>query len=65
MVAWLLGSKIGCTTCGWYHGGMNMHGSNVSHPEDPTLGLKDTPLSKYPLIELLPRESSSYLTSNG
>jgi hypothetical protein len=44
---------------------MNMHGSNVSHPEDPTLGLKDTPLSKYPLIELLPRESSSYLTSNG
>ncbi len=61
----VVGFKIGCITCGWYHGGMNMHRSNASHPKDPTCGLKDGSLCKSPLNELLLGEFSNYPPSNG
>jgi hypothetical protein len=41
-----------CITCGWYHGGMNMHGLCVSHPKDPIGGLKGGSIGGSPLDEL-------------
>ncbi len=49
-------SKTSCTTCGWYHGGINIHKSGVGHPKDATCGLKGdfhgrSPLGQLPLGE--------------
>jgi hypothetical protein len=49
-------SKIRYTIGGWYHGGINMHESNVGHPKDPTSRLKGgfpggSPPSEFPLGE--------------
>jgi len=41
----IVGPSIGTTSC-WYHGGINMCGSNVGHPNDPTSGLNGGPPSE-------------------
>jgi hypothetical protein len=43
---------------------MNIRGSNVGHPKDPTNGLKGGPPCKSPMGELL-GESLSYPPSSG
>ncbi len=42
--------------CGGYHGGMNICGSNASHPNDPTRGLNVGPPSGFLLGEFAPCE---------
>ncbi len=60
---------IGSTTCytthGWYHDGMSIHGLGVSHPKDPTCGLKGGSLGKSPLGEFLLGESLGCLPFDG
>ncbi len=48
---------VGSTTIDGYHGGINMYGSNVGHPNDLTCGLNGGPLGGFPLTEL-PRNES-------
>jgi hypothetical protein len=50
----VVGSEIGYTIAGWYHGGINIRGLGVNHPKDATSGLKDGSLSGPPLSELPP-----------
>jgi hypothetical protein len=61
----VVSSDIGCTTGGWYHGGMNMHGSSVGHPKGPISGLKGGSLGGFPSNELLPNESPHCFPSDG
>jgi hypothetical protein len=61
----VIGSNIGCTTCGWYHGGINMHGSGVGNPKDPTSGLNGRPLGRSPPNELPLGEFPSCLPFDG
>jgi hypothetical protein len=58
-------SDTSCITCGWYHGGMNMHMSDLGHPKDPTCGLKGGFLGRSFLGELLLGESLGCPPSNG
>jgi hypothetical protein len=58
-------STIGCTTSGWYHGGMNMHRLGASHPKDPICGLKGGFPSKSPPNELPWGESPNCLPFGG
>jgi hypothetical protein len=53
------------TTCGWYHGGINMCKWGVDHPKDPTSGLKGGLLNKFPLGELPLNESLGCLPFGG
>jgi hypothetical protein len=48
-----------CTIGGWYHGGINMCGSNANHLYDPTCGLNGSPPSGSPPSELSLGEFSS------
>ncbi len=61
----IIGSCIGCTTCCWYHGGINMCGASVGHSNDPTSGLNSGLLGKSPLGEFSSCESPSCLSSSG
>lgn len=56
---------VGSITIDGYHGGINMHGSNVGHPNDLTCGLNGGPLGGFPLSELPPNESPNCPPSNG
>jgi hypothetical protein len=53
------------TTNGWYHGGINIHGSGVGHLNDPTSGLNGGPPSISLLSELPLGESQGCLPSDG
>jgi hypothetical protein len=65
MVAWWLVCETSYTIGGWYHGGINIHGLGVSHPKDPTGGLKGGSSDWSPLGELPPSESPSCPPSGG
>jgi hypothetical protein len=53
----VVGFETSYTTCGWYHGGINIRGSGAGHPKDPTGGLKGGFFGGSPLREL-PRGES-------
>jgi hypothetical protein len=55
----VVGSDISCAVGNGYHGGMNIRGLGVGHPNGMTCGLNDGPLSGFPLGEFPPCESSS------
>jgi hypothetical protein len=53
-----------CVVGAGYHGGMNMHGSSASDPNDQTCGLNGGLLGGSIMDELFPSESLSYPPSN-
>ncbi len=57
--------EIGCTTGGWYHGGINIHGLGANHPKDPIGGLKGGFLNGSPPCELPLGEFTGCLPSGG
>ncbi len=59
-------SGIGCATCCWYHGGINMCELGVGHSSnDPTSGLNSGLLGGSPLGEFSSCDSPSSLLSSG
>jgi hypothetical protein len=61
----VVGYEIGYTIGGWYHCGINMRGSGVSHLKNPINGFKGGSLGEFPPGELLLDESPGYPPSNG
>ncbi len=60
----VVGFGIGCVVGVGYHGGMNMHGSSASNPNDQACGLNGGLLGGSIMGELLPSESLSCPPSN-
>jgi hypothetical protein len=59
------GFGTGYTIGGWYHGGINIHGSCVAYPKDLIGGLKGGPPCRSPPCELLFGEFLGSLPSCG
>ncbi len=61
----VIGYSIGCTIGGWYHGGINMCGLGVNHPNDPIGGLNGGSPNSYLSNELHLGEFPSCIPFSG